>query len=92
MAKVNPKIFEGWTDPAGGEWIRLKSGTFEGITWRPANLDMDESGKVSFVAEFFEGPGVTPPPEEGTHDYNRLEKVCSNCIHDILASYAAAEA
>lgn len=87
MAKINPKIFEAWEDPEGGEWIRLKTGTFEGITWRPANLDMDDNGVVSFIAEFFEGPDIPPPPAVESHDYKRFEDVCNRCIHDILQSY-----
>ena len=88
MPRINPAIFEAWQDPEGGEWIRLKTGAFEGVTWRPANMEMD-GDRVKFAAEFFEGPGVTAPPDIDSHEYKKLESVCGKCIHDILAGYAA---
>ena len=89
MATINPGLFEGWTDPEGGEWIKIKSGTFDGIIWRPLDLDMDEEGRVSFKVETFEGPDTPQMPEEGTHDAKRFETVCGNCIKDILTEAAA---
>ena len=92
MATINPALFEGWLDPEGGQWIRIKTGTFAGVVWRPVDLDMDESGKVSFRVESFEGPDSVPMPEEGTHDATRFEKVCGSCIKDILTEAAAGDA
>jgi len=43
--KPNPKIFEGYIDPDGGEWIRIKSGAFENVIWRPANMNLVEENK-----------------------------------------------
>lgn len=92
MSSINPKIFEGWIDPEGGNWIRIKSGTFEGIIWRPVDLDMDDDGKVSFQVEQFTGPGAVEMPAEGTHDATRFETVCGNCIKDIITEAAAQDA
>lgn len=92
MSTINPKIFEAWQDPEGGEWIRIKSGTFEGIIWRPTDLAMSEEGKVSFQVEQFTGPDAVEMPPEGSHNAKRFEKVCGSCIHDILAESMAANA
>jgi len=51
--KPNPKIFEGYVDPKGGEWIRIKSGAFESVIWRPANMELkdDKKGEVMYNIE-----------------------------------------
>lgn len=51
--KPNPKIFEGYVDPAGGEWIKVKSGKFENVIWRPANMKLEDekTGKVVYNIE-----------------------------------------
>ena len=51
--KANPKNFSGWTDPNGGEWIKVNVGIFKDTVFRPADMEIDESGKVSYNIEFF---------------------------------------
>jgi len=51
--KANPANFEGWTDPNGGEWIRIKAGQYSDVVFRPADMSIDEQGKVSYKIEFF---------------------------------------
>ena len=51
--KANPKNFEGWSDPEGGEWIRVTAGYFKDTVFRPANMEIDEAGKVTYQIEFF---------------------------------------
>ena len=51
--KANPKNFEGWTDPNGGEWIRVNVGIFKDTVWRPQDMEIDDEGKVSYNIEFF---------------------------------------
>ena len=72
--KVNPKNFESWIDPNGGEWIRVKSGQFADVVWRPADIQMTDEGQFSFQAEFF----------NGVVEDKMFEKVAGNIIKDIL--------
>ena len=51
--KPNPANYTSWTDPAGGEWIKMKNGIFKDVVWRPTDMSMDEDNKVSFTCEFF---------------------------------------
>ena len=51
--KANPANFEGWTDPNGGEWIRIKAGQYSDVVFRPADMNVDEQGKVTYKIEFF---------------------------------------
>ena len=51
--KANPKNFTGWTDPDGGEWIKVTAGYFKDTVFRPADMKIDEDGKVSYQIEFF---------------------------------------
>ena len=51
--KANAGNFEGWTDPNGGEWIRVKVGQFRDTVFRPADMSISESGEVSYKIEFF---------------------------------------
>ena len=51
--KANPKNYEGWTDPNGGEWIRVKAGQFADVCFRPADMKIDENGEVTYSIEFF---------------------------------------
>lgn len=89
MPSINPKLFEPWNDPEGGEWIKIVSGKFDGVIWRPVDMDMNEDGKVNFRVETFEGPNSVAPPAEDSHDAKTFETVCGKCIKDILSSYAA---
>lgn len=75
--------FEYWHDESGGIWIRIKSGTFENVIWRPQNLKIDEDGRVSFVTEVFCGPSTTTEIPSSTDE--RFTRICTSCIHDILA-------
>lgn len=81
--KPNPKNFEAFIDPDGGEWIKMKSGKYKDIVWRPTDVKMDEenadgSGNLSFEAEF-----LGPQPE----DFDTFEKIAGQVIVDILSGY-----
>jgi len=94
MPKVNPKIFEAFVDPEGGEWIRIKSGTYENVVWRPVDIVMGEdnedgSANMNFRVEFLEGPEFTKMPDENDKQF---EGLCGKIILDILQeSIEAAE-
>lgn len=51
--KANPKNYEGWIDPDGGEWIKVKSGFYKDTIFRPANMEISQTGEVSYKIEFF---------------------------------------
>ena len=51
--KANPKNFEGWKDPNGGEWIRIKAGQYADVVFRPAEMELGEDGEVKYKIEFF---------------------------------------
>ena len=72
--KPNPKNFEAVIDPEGGEWIRVKTGKFKDVIWRPSDLKLEDD-KGTFQAEF-----LSPPPDDGT----LFEKVSTEIIKDIL--------
>lgn len=85
MPKINPKIFEPFEDPDGGAWIRIKSGKYENVVWRPHNMVVSEenpdgSADMKYEVEFFEGPGFVVPPAD---DYG-FEKFSGNIMKDIL--------
>ena len=84
--KLNPKIFEGFIDPSGGEWIRFKSGVYKDVCWRPVDLDLVDD-QLSFKVEFFEGPGFVVPPETDTH----FERLCGEVLIGMLQEAAALE-
>ena len=48
--KPNPKNYEGFVDPEGGEWIKVKTGMYKGAIWRPADMKLvnEETGEVSY--------------------------------------------
>ena len=73
--KPNPKNFDSWTDPNGGEWIRMKNGIYEGVCWRPVDMELSEDNQVTFQCEFF---GEVPTP------YKLFEKTATAVVHDIL--------
>ena len=79
--KLNPKIFEGWRDPAGGEWIRIKSGVYENVVWRPHDIKFpDDDNRMTFEVEYFDGPGFAKPLETDNH----FSEVCGSIIVQIL--------
>ena len=84
MAQVSKDLYEGFTDPDGGEWIRIKKGTYENVCWRPSDLEMDlsEIDKMQFKVEFLEAPGFVVPPE----DDPLVEKLIGKIMSDILNS------
>ena len=51
--KANPANFEGWQDPDGGEWIRIKVGQYRDTIFRPVDMSLDENDQVSYKIEFF---------------------------------------
>ena len=73
--KPNPKNFEAFIDPEGGEWIKIKTGKYKDTVWRPADMTMEGEDKITFQAEF-----LSPPPEDGV----MFEKVAVQMISDIL--------
>jgi hypothetical protein len=79
--KPNPKNFEPFIDPEGGQWIRIKQGKFKDTVWRPADMKVEdhpnntEDGMVTFQAEF-----LGEPPS----DIAMFEKVSSEIIKDII--------
>ena len=85
--KLNPKIFEGFVDPSGGEWIRIKSGIYANTVWRPHDLTLSEDGRVAFKVEFFEGPGFNVPLETDSH----FENVAGGVIEELIKEAAAQE-
>lgn len=84
---MNPKVFEAFTDPSGGEWIRFKSGIYKDVCWRPSDLSMAHGDRIAFKVEFFEGPGFVIPEPTDTH----FEEVCTSVLKDMLLEAAAQE-
>ena len=82
---MNPKVFEGFTDPEGGEWIRFKSVVYKDVCWRPHDMEMTEQDQLTYKIEFLDGPGFVVPKEGDTH----FEKVCGQVLIDMLAEAAA---
>lgn len=83
--KPNPKNFEPFIDPNGGEWIKIKTGKFKNTVWRPAEMKMgdthdDGSGDLQFQAEFL---------GEAPQDINTFEKLAGTIISDILSEYVS---
>lgn len=58
--KPNPKNYEGFVDPAGGEWIRIKIGMYKDTVWRPAEMKLvnEETGQVTYRVELL-GDDIT---------------------------------
>ena len=73
--KPNPKNFEAFIDPEGGEWIKVKTGKFKDTIWRPIEMKMETEDQLSFTSEF-----LTPPPSDGV----LFEKVATEIIKDII--------
>jgi hypothetical protein len=84
---LNPKIFEGFVDPDGGEWIRIKSGIYANTVWRPHDLNLSEDGRVEFKVEFFQGPGFNVPVETDRH----FENVAGSVMQELIQEAAAQE-
>jgi len=90
MARVNPKIFEPFIDPDKGEWIRIKTGTYENVVWRPVDMTVgdettDGGVKIDFKIEFLEGPNFKQVEEND----KQFETVCGKIIYDIFEEMAA---
>lgn len=77
--KPNPKNFESFIDPEGGQWIRIKQGKFKDTVWRPADMKMEEDDRVTFQAEFL---------GEAPEDVEMFEKVSTEIIKDIILGMA----
>ena len=80
--KPNPQNYEPWKDPNGGEWIRVKSGYFKDVVWRPVDMKMGEenedgSAPLNFQCEFF---GDVP------EKFAAFEKVATAIVKDIIMS------
>lgn len=60
--------FESWKDPEGGEWIRITSGNYDGVIWRPVAISIsdDNENKINYTVEFFTGPGIKVPSKLDT--------------------------
>lgn len=82
--KPNPKNFEPFIDPNGGEWIRVKQGKFKDVVWRPVDMKVEDTtdgtgdGIINFTTEF-----LGDPPK----DFNQFEKVSGAILKDILSEY-----
>ena len=74
--KPNPKNFEPFNDPNGGEWIRIKTGKFKNTVWRPVDMKIeDDEGLLTFTTEFL---GDVP------EDIDSFEKLSGSIIKDII--------
>ena len=79
--KPNPKNFEPFIDPNGGEWIKMKSGKYKDVVWRPTDIKVDDhpdgtgDGLINLQAEFL---------GEAPKDFETFEKVAGSVITDIL--------
>ena len=69
---MNPSNWEGFTDPNGGEWIRMKKKEFAGVIWRPANLEVVEDDQISFDVELLEGPEIPTVPAEHAELFGKM--------------------
>ena len=74
MMKPNPKNYEAFIDPNGGEWIRVKNGLFKDVIWRPADIAFSDDNQITFQAEFLNGV-VTDP---------MFETISGSIIRDII--------
>lgn len=95
--KPNPKNYEGWVDPTGGQWIKV-TGTnkYAETIWRPQNIvlgdEQDEDGNLplSFDIEYLTGEGFKEQPAAGDKVW---QEMTSSIIMDIVMESAkAAEA
>ena len=83
--KPNPKNFEAFIDPDGGEWIKMKNGKYKDVIWRPVDMkvedhpDRSDDGLLNFETEFL---GAIP------EDFEGFEKVAGSVISDILKGMA----
>jgi|DEB0MinimDraft_4_1074332.scaffolds.fasta_scaffold08750_4 hypothetical protein len=74
--KPNPKNFEPFKDPNGGEWIKIKNGKFKNTIWRPVDMKLEnDDGFLTFTTEFL---GDVP------EDINSFEKLSGSIIRDII--------
>ena len=85
MTRINPKLFEPFVDPDKGEWIRIVRGTYEGVIWRPVDMEVGEenedgSANLNFKVELLEAPEI---PKVDPLDV-QFEKVCGKIIMDIV--------
>lgn len=85
--KPNPANYESWSDPAGGQWIKVKNGFFKDTVWRPVDMTMGEenedgSAPLNFTCEFF-----GPVPEK----IAAFEKIATAIIRDIIQSMVDAD-
>lgn len=77
--KPNPKNFEAFIDPNGGEWIRIKQGKFRDVVWRPAEMELTEGDQLTFQAEFL---------GEAPNDIEHFQKIAGSIINDIMVGMA----
>lgn len=76
--KPNPKNFEPFYDPEGGEWIRIKTGKYKDTIWRPSEMKMtEEDTQIRYDLEF-----LSPIPEGA--DQKVFAKIASEVINDIF--------
>ncbi|MCG7944784.1 MAG: hypothetical protein JAZ07_00400 [Candidatus Thiodiazotropha endolucinida] len=80
MMRPNPANFEAFIDPNGGEWIKVKTGQFKDVIWRPTDMMVGEeredgSANLSFTTEF-----LGDVPEK----LDLFEKVAGNIIYNII--------
>ena len=73
--KPNPKNFKPFFDPKGGEWIKITTGKFKDVVWRPVDIKLEEDNKLSFSAEF-----LSPAPE----DMKVFEQLAGSIIPDSI--------
>lgn len=80
--KPNPKNYEGYVDPAGGEWIKIKNGMYKGCIWRPADMKLvnDKTGEVTYRIELLGGDMKT----WNTRAKKVFFKMADSIISDIL--------
>ena len=84
---MNPSNWEAFTDPEGGNWIRMKKKEFAGVIWRPAEIEMGEDDQIGFEIEMLEGPEIPTVPEEHKALF---EKTVQAIVLEAI-SHAAAE-
>jgi hypothetical protein len=80
--KPNPKNYEGYVDPEGGEWIKIKTGMYKGAIWRPAEMKLvnEQTGEVSYQVELLGGDMKT----WNTRAKKVFLKMADSIISDIL--------
>lgn len=83
---MNPHNFESFTDPNGGEWIRITHKSAKDVVWRPTDINLTEDGIFQFDVEFLTGPGTVAITEE---NQDAVAAQINGIMTDILASEQA---